>query len=331
MSHTPTQTEVFSSGPDSVVPSLQDSSVYLADIPLSLAVSAFNGTSFTPEKRGESYRNDYAATLARDYGQLRKEAEKGQTLDLLDAEFSRYRDGYRSRMRAWLSSHSRCISSMITGTSNFPVRRAEKRNAVEHKRLEELISYRERALTAARRNLRPDLRPIMSGDSDALNRLNAELEKLEKRQAYMTSINKHHKRFIKDPESLTVADLSDADRYLIRNYKPAYSWEPHPFAPFELTNNGASIRRVKSRIEQLTKAKATPDTQIDNTETGIRVEDSPADNRIRLFFPDKPDADVRTKLKKNGFRWSPSIGAWQAYRNNWSMELARTFLPQVAA
>jgi hypothetical protein len=39
---------------------------YMQDIPLNLAVSAFNGTSFNPEKRGESYRNDYAKTLAGD-------------------------------------------------------------------------------------------------------------------------------------------------------------------------------------------------------------------------------------------------------------------------
>jgi hypothetical protein len=48
---------------------------------------------------------------------------------------------------------------------------------------------------------------------------------------------------------------------------------------------------------------------------GVRVEDAPADNRIRLYFPDKPDEVTRSALKARGFRWTPSLGCWQAYRN----------------
>lgn len=33
--------------------------------------------------------------------------------------------------------------------------------------------------------------------------------------------------------------------------------------------------------------------------------------RIQFIFDGKPDAEVRTILKSNGFRWAPSQGAWQ--------------------
>lgn len=33
--------------------------------------------------------------------------------------------------------------------------------------------------------------------------------------------------------------------------------------------------------------------------------------RLQLRFDCKPDADTRTVLKQNGFRWSPSNGVWQ--------------------
>lgn len=301
-----------------------------SEIPQSLAVAAFNATSFNPERRGESIRNDYANTMQAAYETLRKHAEKGGALDMLDAEFDRYRAGYRTRTQAWLRTHSRCISSMIAGPSNFPVRRAEKWNNIEHKRLTELVEFGDRGLRAAIRNLRPDLRPIMAGDADAIARLEEKIVTLRTRQDRMKAINAAHKAYKKDPKTLEESALSQQEKDLIRRYVPAYSWEPHPFAPFELSNNNANIRTAEKRLEALQVAKATPEKTIECA-SGLRVEDCPADNRVRLFFPGKPDADVRGKLKSNGFRWSPTIGAWQAYRNSRAMEIAQSFVNQEAA
>lgn len=295
------------------------------EISSSLAVGAFHGTSFSPERRGESVRNDYAQTMQNAYETLTKHATKGGTLDLLDAEFERYKAGYRKRTESWLRTHSRCISSMITGPSNFPVRRAQKRNDVEHKRLTELIEFGERGLRAAIRNLRPDLRPIMAGDADAIARLEEKIVSLRAMQDRMKAINSAHKAFKKDAKTLEESALSQRDKDLIRRYVPAYTWEPHPFAPYQLSNNNATIRTAEKRLEQLQAAKATPEKTIECA-SGLRVEDCPADNRVRLFFPGKPEYEVRAKLKKNGFRWSPTIGAWQAYRNTWSMALAQSFI-----
>jgi hypothetical protein len=46
-------------------------------------------------------------------------------------------------------------------------------------------------------------------------------------------------------------------------------------------------------------------------------------NRIQIFFDEKPDADIRKKLKQNGFRWAPSNGAWQSYRNRYTLDWAK--------
>lgn len=299
------------------------STEFLNDIPLSLAVSAHSGTSFSPEKRGAYERNEYAQTLQTDYDNLRRSASEGDTLHLLDAEFARYRHAYAERYSAYLRSRSRVISVMITGPSNFPSRRNQKRGDIADKRLSELIEFRQRALKAIGRTLRPDLAPIMSGDSDAVARLEDKIRQAEAHQEQMKTVNNAHKKFLKDPASLDKSGFSESVKQIIRNYVPAYSWEPHPFAPFELTNNNANIRRMKQRLEGLRRAKATPETEIENESNGIRLEDSPADNRVRLFFPDKPSADVRSTLKSKGFRWTPSLGCWQAYRNHWSIELAK--------
>lgn len=91
----------------------------------------------------------------------------------------------------------------------------------------------------------------------------------------------------------------------------AASWrsDPRPFESYQLTNNNAEIRRVKARIEQLSKQaqREFSGWEFD----GGRVEMNREDNRLQVFFDGKPDADTRAELKSSGFRWAPSVGAWQ--------------------
>lgn len=294
---------------------------FKVDISASLAQSAYNGTSFSPERRGESTRNEYAETMAQDWQELSVLAADHGTSDLLPAEFERYRAGYRKRYTAYLASSSRCVSWMIAGPSNFPARRMNKRADIAHKRLEDFLDFRQRALAAIRRTLTPSLQPIMAGDSDAVERLTAKIEEAERFQEGMKVVNAAHKAFLKNPVSLDALDMPESTKQRIRNYKPAYSWEPHPHAPFELTNNSANIRRIKERLEQISRNKTKEAVTVEGA--AARIEDCPADNRVRLFFPGKPDADVRQRLKQGGFRWSPTIGCWQAYRHNHTIDLAK--------
>ena len=39
------------------------------------------------------------------------------------------------------------------------------------------------------------------------------------------------------------------------------------------------------------------------------------DNRIQIFFDEKPEEDTRQELKSNGFKWAPSKNAWQRQLN----------------
>jgi hypothetical protein len=295
---------------------------FKADIPLSTALAAHNGTSFVPERRADQEQEGYANDLARDYETFRELAEKNGTLDLLDEQFARYREGVRKYTLAYLHSRSGIVSFMISGPSNFPVRRMEKRNNACHNHLQRLIDFRARAQKAIRRKLCPTAGPIMSGDSDAQQRLQQNVDEAKRRQAWMKTINAAHKKYLKNPARFDFSDFPKGDQELIRNYKPAYSWEPHPFAPYELTNNSANIRRMEARLATISQNQQRTTEEIEGEHA--RYEDSPADNRVRLYFPGKPSAEIRSTLKSCGFRWSPTIGAWQAYRNSRSVETART-------
>lgn len=296
---------------------------YTADIPLTLAVAAHEGTSFVPDRRGAQMRDEYAATLTADYEMFRAQADKGGTLDSLDAEFDRYREGYRKHYLAWLGSKSRCMSWMIAGRSNFPVRRQEKVNAVEHKRVERLIEFRRAAVAAVIRNLRPDLRPIMSGDGDAVERLREKIANAEAAQIRMKAANaaiRKHAKAGAEAQVTALVGLGFSEAVARAALDPDFCGRVG-FAGFELTNNSANIRRLKERLAVVERNQGREDSTAEGEHA--KLEDSPADNRVRLFFAGKPAEEIRAKLKKNGFRWSPTIGAWQAYRNHWSLLAAR--------
>ena len=304
------------------------------DIPLELAIAAHSGTSMVPEKRGASERQSFAEELAQMLAEFQEQAKKGGTEDLVEGEFQRYRQGLAKRYRSYLASRSRCVSWMIAGPSNFPSARMQKRGDISHRRLEEYLGFKAAAARRVIRTLRPDLAPIRSSDADAVERLQRELVALEMRQAFMVAANKIVRAFYKagcrDAASGEIwtryvgkmrearANVSEgACRELLQEDFCGR----RGFADYQLSNNSASIRRVKERIAHVERLQATPVSE--HEWAAARLEDDPPANRVRLFFPGKPAEAVRTALKRSGFRWAPSIGAWQAYRNASSLEVAR--------
>lgn len=275
-----------------------------------MAVRAFEGTSFSPEKRA---------------------AEKGGTLDQLDAAFARYRVGYAGRYRAWLNSHSRCISWVITGPSNFPTRRAQKWNQAADKRMSELVGYREKLRRIILRELRPDLRPIMAGDADAIERLAVKLASMERSQVIMKQANAALRKHAKTGAAAQILALVELG---FSPQRAAVLLEPDcsrriGFADYELSNNNANMRRVRERLQQLELAHAQPVHEAQGE--GVRLEEAPPANRVRLFFDGKPDAETRERLKDGGFRWTPSLRAWQAYINDRTRQLAQSLVQEVVA
>ena len=301
---------------------------FLHDISRELANRAHAGTSFSPEERGAAEINDYASTLAADYDNLAREADTPEKLALLQTEFARYREGYRKRYTAYLASRSRCLSTMITGPSNFPTHRNQKRNAVADRRVTDLSEFRSRALSAINKILHPERRPIMSGDADAVTRLTEKVAEAEALQTKMRAVNAAIRRHAKAGKEAQVAAIVEAAPDLDAT-RAALMLQPDclgriGYADYELSNNNANIRRMKGRIELLSRNKASAPLSLRGD--GVLCEDCPADNRVRLFFTGIPNQAIRTRLKSMGFRWTPSLRCWQAYRNSRSLESAKAFV-----
>lgn len=297
---------------------------FAQDIPATLAEQAFNGTSFSPEKRGQSARDGYAQDMAQALEELTRHATKGCTLDILPSVFAQYRARQSSAYRAYLASSSRCVSSFIAGPSNFPAARMNKRADIAHKRFNEYYDGGKAAMRRAIKELRPDLRPIMAGDADAVERLQKEIDKAERVQVLMKSANAAIRKHAKAGEAHQVAALMElglTEAGAVEFLRPDYAGRIGAPA-YALSNNSANIRRMKERLEKITSAKAQPVTQLESA-SGITLEDDAPANRVRLFFPGKPSEEIRADLKSSGFRWAPSLGAWQAYRNRCALETAK--------
>jgi len=53
------------------------------------------------------------------------------------------------------------------------------------------------------------------------------------------------------------------------------------------------------------------------------------ENRLQIIFPGKPDEATRAKLKRNGFKWAPSQGAWQRQLTGNARYVLQHFITEV--
>ena len=160
---------------------------------------------------------------------------------------------------------------------------------------------------------------ISSDDPEAVVKLREKLAKLEARQERMKAMNKAWRALAKKPDAAATSKLLDAlddsARMIVERFKPEYSWQKGPAEGYELSNNNANMTRVKERIADLERA-ADREPAADIEGNGYRLIENVEENRIQLFFPGKPSADIRSNLKSNGFRWSRYNGCWQRHLNN---------------
>ena len=203
-----------------------------------------------------------------------------------------------------------CPSVMIAGPAKFPMRKKEKQNQAWDRNQEKYKMCK--AIEDKIRNLLNGKEVITAGDPEAIEKLKNKLANLEKAQETMKAVNAFYRKH------KTLDGCPNLSWEQIEKLKSSMndSWrnDPRPFESYQLTNNNAEIRRVKERIKKLEVAKSQP---ADRKEyDGFSVEEDPEAMRIKLIFEEKPSAEVRDVLKKNGFRWSPRANAWQTQLTN---------------
>ena len=134
--------------------------------------------------------------------------------------------------------------------------------------------------------------------------LGAELKKCVDLQATMKEVNAYWRSrgtCIGAP-GLTEEQAKKLDEKIASTQ---YSWEKQPFSSYELTNNNSQIKRLESKLNEVSRGFAGWEF------SGGRAEANAELDRLQLFFEEKPDEGQRARLKAHGFKWAPSQDAWQ--------------------
>lgn len=130
---------------------------------------------------------------------------------------------------------------------------------------------------------------------------------------YITARREYEKTYQQHaPKLAELAGIDEAEAYSLLR---ADELGRIGYATYQLSNNNANIKRMRERLAALEARAAAPAVSATTEYAWGRVIRDPADNRIRIVFPGKPESDVIAMLKHRGFHWSKLNGAWQRMLN----------------
>lgn len=223
----------------------------------------------------------------------------GADVTKVEAMALRYSRQLANYINRYNSIECMCPSVLISGASNFPVRKKEKQNRARdnhYKIWDGLQALKNKIKSVGVSEI------IKSSDDNAIEQLQEKIEKLEKENEATTQA----KKYFKKNKTFIGFDgfKPETNEKLMEFYKR------YGYLRMDNTNNNAEIRRLKGRITEIERLKnAAPAQNFDNQ--FCKVVENTDLMRLQLIFDGKPDEKIRTILKSNGFKWAPSQGAWQ--------------------
>ncbi len=271
-----------------------------------MAARAKSMMSFNDYKKGSAtneYRKliDEASTIA----EQQKSKVDSMYHEKIDYYFHLYARKLAQNLNGFHEIGTRCPSVLITGAGNFPVKKKEKqmnayrKNAQEYEEIQEIL-YKIKGI---------GMGGISSDNPKAMEKLKEKLFTLEQNQEQMKQVNAYYKKH-KTLEGCSL--LSEAEKKRLTSYiEKDYNAEKRPYNSFTLTNNNAKIKHTKQRIAELEKKDFLKGWKF---ESGKVIANKEV-NRLQIVFDEKPEEELRAKLKLNGFKWSPSQKAWQRLLN----------------
>ena len=222
----------------------------------------------------------------------------------------RLAERYSKKMAEYYNKESSigmmCPSVMISGAGNFPVKKKERQLAA-WERNHEFYQYVQ-GILAKIENILYGREIIKSDDERAIEKLEEKLEDMKKLHEDMKAANKALRLKDKEAGNDQLREMGYSEESIEELRKPDHLGRVG-YPNFQLSNNNANIHRVEERLKRLKAVKERGSSE-QEYKTFKVVENTEA-MRYQIIFDGKPDAEIRTLLKSNGFKWAPSQGAWQ--------------------
>lgn len=267
------------------------------------AIRAFSGTSFRAEERAEQYIRDYEKICLDDLEKLKLPQEEHEE--------------YISKFRSWVASlfvkHSRIMSSMITGPARFPTARNEKACNAYDKAVNEFTEWRENYAKRVAKRIEAAKSPEQREDEEWLGvkkwiescvgtctEIDNGVRGLD-RSLFTSSLFGKVERLANNGRSTLVLRALEYIKQLQEGMKKPMFTARH------------KIWKLQEVCETSIKAQEERENR-DSVEIefdGGKIVKNFADNRLQIFHDSKPSADIISKLKSNGFKWSRFNGCWQ--------------------
>lgn len=264
------------------------------------ACNAFYSTSFSPEERGAYHIRMYEEELNNDLKKIPEE------------ERERYISKYKEWVRILFNKHSRIVSVVITGPAKFPTRRNEKMNNYYDNAVNEFTAWREKALKAIARRIedsKPEeqkkeeewkkLKFSIHSSASTIKSINDGTGRGYNKALFVSGIYGKVETYAKRGD---IAIVEKAIAYVRElNKQSSIITERHKF--FKLKEMAEAV----CKVQEVKSNKENAEILFD----GGRVIKNYSEDRLQIVFDTKPQPDVISNLKHNGFRWSPRFSAWQ--------------------
>ena len=279
------------------------------------AENAFRGISHTPEDRAKSIiksSNKEIKVLIDDLIAINPTEKENIISDVKE-----WAKSFDNKKSAWLSAMSRVASSMITGPANFPVERNRKRMETAEKRNEELLEWLQRSKKALIKKYSP--KPKEKNISDFIEEAKNECKEYTKEQ-----LSGFAKVLIKDRLMRKLVNYANLSLENLKEAQEIAKQETFFFTANHKIHR--TLSNINSKFNRIEEGTANKETEINN----IKIVDSEENNRIEIYFNGKPSEEIRKYLKSKAWKWSPTKGAWQNFRNNQRLIDIKKFIETIA-
>ena len=251
-----------------------------------LNTNAFNGVSFDPEKRLDSFIEEYEF--------LRNTIIfKAKEIELDEEKTEKLLNKFFNLAYEYLCAESRCLSWAITGPAKFPVSRNGKRVDLAQAKLNRYVDFFENIDKILKRITRKG-----ESEDSKKERWLKQIEELKARQEMMKDVNSLIRKGKKDEAEKKYGIVIEKN-----------CWGNYGFEGYSLRNNLANIKRLEEQVKRIDSVREEKKEQGFDFEGGSVIFDE-EEIRFNIVFDEIPDVEVRTRLKSNGFKWSPKRKAW---------------------